>query len=306
MKLERIRFKLTAAVVAAFALTAAGASAQLSPNQTAGFAKNRNFTFTYTQNFDCLDQPQDDLNFNGILAESDPLEMQTPICRVGQAPSIDPTGAKINTTDKLYVLVPLFSVTPDTNASDALPCPSTEPSFAPNLINGVTMPVTEVCGPALGNFLISTFGSIPDAFRIQSALDKGITTQCPSPTDPEGSCTMHADATDLAAALSLPGNVMVPLLNHSHIINTSLNTKPIWWQVIVDEVHDPAVWPAADGSSGLTSLKALRQAQNTPTTVSGGSGNQAAADVPTNFFLFFGTHPTRPDSSSSMAGMPGM
>jgi hypothetical protein len=59
------------------------ASAQLKPNQTNGFGNNRLVTFTYTQNFDCVDQPLLDLDFNGIPAESDPNEMQTPICQVG-------------------------------------------------------------------------------------------------------------------------------------------------------------------------------------------------------------------------------
>ena len=34
--------------------------------------------FTYTQNFDCVDQPTLDLYFNKILAQSDPNEMQFP------------------------------------------------------------------------------------------------------------------------------------------------------------------------------------------------------------------------------------
>ena len=54
--------------------------AQLAPNQTNGFGNNRIVTFTYLQNFDCVDQPTQDLDFNKIKAQSDPNEMQTPIC----------------------------------------------------------------------------------------------------------------------------------------------------------------------------------------------------------------------------------
>ncbi len=198
----------------------------------------------------------------------------------------------------------MFSVTPDTNAEDAIPCPTTLPSFAPNLVSGVSTPVNEVCGTALGNFLLSQFGSIPDAFRIPSKIDSGITVQCPNATDPVdgGSCTMHASVLDVSAAFKLTGvNTMVPLANHSHIIDTSINSKKaIWWQVILDLVNDPAAWP------NLTSLKALRAAQNTPTTVSGGTGNQVGADVPTNFFLFFGSQKNKTVKGGAMAGMPGM
>jgi hypothetical protein len=278
-------------------------------------SQRKNYTFTYTEQYDCVEEPTDDLNFNTVMAESDPLELQTPICQLGVNPSVDPTGAKIKTTDKIYVLLPMFSVSPDTNAADAIACPTTLPSFAPNTVtmNGVptSVPVNELCGTALGDFLIGSaaFGnSIPDAFRIPSALDKGITVQCPTSTDPSGSCTMHASVLDISAALGLTGvNTMVPLANHSHIIDTSINSKKsIWWQVIVDEVNDPAVWPSADGSTGLTSLKALRTAQNTPTTVSGGTGNQVGADVTTNFFLFFGSQKNKTAKGGAMASMPGM
>jgi hypothetical protein len=293
--------RAAAAAICSAAFTASVASAQLAANQTAGFAKGKNYVFTYTEQYDCVDEPGDDLNFNGILAQSDPLELQTPICQAGTNPSIDPTGAKINTTDKLYVLVPLFSVTPDTNPNDAIPCPTTLPSFAPNVVDGVATPVNELCGPALGNFFIGSaaFGnSIPDAFRIPSALDSGITVQCPNPSDPSGSCTMHASVLDISALLGLTGvNTMVPLANHSHIIDTSIHHKrAIWWQVILDLVTDPTVWPAADGSSGLTSLKALRAAQ---------AKGQVVADVPTNFFLFFGSQKSK-SASDAMASMPGL
>jgi hypothetical protein len=56
----------------------------------------------------------------------------------------------------------------------------------------------------------------------------------------------------------------------------------VWWQVVVDLVTDKSVWPNVDGTQGLTSVDALRAAQ---------ARGQASADIPTNFFLFFDSHP---------------
>jgi len=81
-------------VLSLLMLAAVPASAQLKANQTNGFGNNRLVTFTYTQNFDCVDQPPMDLDFNGIPAESDPHEMQTPICQVVTEPTEDPTGGR--------------------------------------------------------------------------------------------------------------------------------------------------------------------------------------------------------------------
>src|SRR5579864_7555037 len=69
------------AIWACVGLSTTFAHAQLQNNQTNGFGNNRLVTFTYLQNFDCVDQPLLDLDFNGIPAESDPNEMQTPICQ---------------------------------------------------------------------------------------------------------------------------------------------------------------------------------------------------------------------------------
>ena len=54
-------------------------------NQTLGFGNGKSVLFTYTENFDCVDQPTEDLNFNSILAQSDPAEMYIPICQPGNA-----------------------------------------------------------------------------------------------------------------------------------------------------------------------------------------------------------------------------
>jgi hypothetical protein len=81
IRLKFPSFTLAACVCMLF--TALSASAQLADNQTNGFGNNRLVTFTYLQNFDCVDQPTLDLDFNGTLPQSDPNEMQTPICQLG-------------------------------------------------------------------------------------------------------------------------------------------------------------------------------------------------------------------------------
>jgi hypothetical protein len=67
-----------------------------------------------------------DLDFNGILAQSDPDEMQTPVCQPITEPTQDPAGGDIKHTAHLYVLLPMFSVDGDQNPNDAIPCPKTE------------------------------------------------------------------------------------------------------------------------------------------------------------------------------------
>lgn len=118
------RVALTLAACVCIALVAVSASAQLSNNQTNGFGNNRLVTFTYLQNFDCVDQPTMDLDFNGVLAQSDPNEMQTPICQPVTEPTQDPAGGDIKHTAHLYVFVPMFSVDNDQNPNDAMPCPN--------------------------------------------------------------------------------------------------------------------------------------------------------------------------------------
>src|ERR1700689_5018412 len=93
MKFSISRPVLLMAVVAAIAVAT---SAQSKPNQTLGYGENKLLTFTYSESFTCIDQPGSDLNFNGILAENDPAEMQTPICQVGTQPTINPNGMKGN------------------------------------------------------------------------------------------------------------------------------------------------------------------------------------------------------------------
>jgi hypothetical protein len=160
------RAALTLAACVCMALAAVSASAQLANNQTNGFGNNRLVTFTYLQSFDCVDQPTMDLDFNGVLAQSDPNEMQTPICQPVTEPTQDPSSTNIKHTAHLYVFVPMFSVDNDQNPNDAMPCP-----------NGGRP--TELCGPALGATLISLFGFVPEAWKTHPS----VATQCPDPAE---------------------------------------------------------------------------------------------------------------------------
>jgi hypothetical protein len=239
----------------------AGASAQIKVNQTAGFGKDQLLTFTYGQNFSCIHQPFDDLDNNGKVAAVDPAEFQRPRCVVGRESTIGPTGEPVKEVETLYVITPFF----ETDIR--------EPAFTPEL----------------GAALKSLFGFVPDSFKIHPGVD----VQCPEPglpltqqTGAPGTCTMHTSAIDLGPLLSQLGlvpngtAVVTPTINHSHIIDQQLHTDAIWWQVVSVLITDPNEWPTADGKRGITSLKKLRHAQALGT---------ASADVPTNFFLFFGS-----------------
>ena len=271
MKTLFILLRLTVAVCACITVATVTASAQLAPNQTNGFGNNRLVTFTYNQNFDCVDQPTMDLDFNKIPAQSDPNEMQTPICQAVTEPTADPTGGNIKHTAHLYVLIPMFSVDNDKNPGDAMPCPN---GGRPG----------ELCGPALGTALIKFFGFVPEAWKTK--VNPAITTQCPDPNNPvPGTCTMHSSSVDLSvtlAALGLTGPptalVFVPTPNHSHVVdNSRVNTGDIWWEVRPVLVMQQSDWPAADGSSGITSSRIMDDAE--------AAGR--AIEVGSNFFLFF-------------------
>jgi hypothetical protein len=259
MKVARFSY---IAAVAVFSMTlAATASAQLAVNQTEGFGKDQLLTFTYAQNFSCVHGPFDDLDNNGVVAAADPNEFQTPRCVVGLTPANTPAGVPLQNVEKLWVIAPFFE----------------------------TNPAEQAFTPELGTALKQLFGFVPDAFKTHP----GVAVQCPEPGPPvtthtgmPGTCTMHTSKIDLGPALAALGkvapgtSVIVPTLNHSHLIDHALHTGPIWWEIISVLVTDPAAWPSADGKTGITSLDKLRQAQ---------ANGQARPDNPTNFFLFFGS-----------------
>jgi hypothetical protein len=180
---------LSVATCALISFATGNASAQLAPNQTNGFGNGRLVTFTYLQNFDCVDEPTLDLDFNRIPAQSDPAEMQTPICQVVTETSADPTGGALKHTAHLYVLVPMFGT--DMNPADAMECPPPGPRPG------------ELCGTELGKVLITLFGHLPEAWMAKPT----VATQCPDPNNPvPGTCTMHASSVDLSVLLAgMPG-----------------------------------------------------------------------------------------------------
>ena len=269
--------KLIYGAIASLALmSGAGvADAQaLKANQTAGYADGKLLTFTYLQNFLCVEQPGNDLNFNGIPSGKDPDETQTPICQAGARPTINPPGVTgSNQTESLYVLVPMFSVDNDQNPNDAISCTGVVPGT--------------VCGPALGSALIQWFGALPEAFKAKPL----VYAQCPDPSSAPGTCTMHATQLDLAPVLAQLGkvanpptaNVFVPSPNHSHVIQYT-GSETVWWQVRPVLVLSKADWPSKDGSTGLTSFAKVAAAEK--------AGR--AIQAPSNFFLYF---------QSQMAGM---
>jgi hypothetical protein len=141
-----------------------------------------------------------------------------------------------------------------------------------------------LCGPDLGRTLISLFGALPEAFKAKPS----VAVQCPDPGARPGTCTMHASRVDLAPVLASLGlipnppaaNVFVPTPNHSHVLdNEDINLHAEWWQVLPVLVMKKKDWPAADASSGITSVAKLDEAE----------GNGRAIQAPSNFFLYFGS-----------------
>lgn len=241
------------------------ASASLGANQTLGYGDGKLLTFTYQQQYDCVIQPNDDRNYNGIKADKDATEMLTPECQVGAPSTIDPTGANVKNTDPLYVIVPFF----ETNKS--------EQAFT----------------PALEKALKKLLGFVPDAFKTHP----GEYVQCPAPADKPASCTMHPDQLDLGPALKSLGyiksneNVYLPLANHSHILNnaTSIQSRE-WWQVLVVLVKDKNIWPNEAGTTGITTVAKMNAAIK---------AKEAIGPVATNFFLYFSSQ----EMAKAMAGM---
>jgi hypothetical protein len=237
-------------------------------NQTDGYAQGKLSAFTYFMNFDCVETPFEDLDHNHKVMAVDPAEVNGPHCVAAHQPPLDPTGKPIQNTEKIFVLVPFFE-TDKAYDQDA---------------------------HGLGATLRSLFGITPDAFKepLPGHPERVAPVQCPEPGPPLsklhgefGTCTTHTNTVDLGPLLAslgkVPANTVVrlPTPNHSHIIRGA-NFERVWWQVVVDLVTDKNVWPDVQGTRGLTSVEALRAAQEQ---------GQVSADVPTNFFLFFDSQP---------------
>ena len=266
LRFTRRRLATAGAVVIAAAIAPlslvisaqAGSSEPTRPiavNQTDGFGQGRVGVFTYFQNYACVHEPFADLDGNGKPAAADPDEFDTPRCEVGSEPTIDPAGKRTKDTAPLYVLVPFFDADGDAQAADGLAAPLKE-----------------------------RFGFVPDAFD----PTPGVPVQCPEPGPPLsrlkgdfGTCTLHPKTVDLDPALKAlgvkPVGARLPTVNHSHVIE-NINYKAVWWQLRIVLVTDRRAWPDVNGTNGITSVEAMRQA-----IIKG----QANPDVPTNAFLFF-------------------
>jgi len=261
------------AMMTAVNVSFAGAPPPLGPHHTEGFGAGKLLNFSYHENYDCVELPSDDLDFDKQPAELDADELQIPICQAGTNPRRNPPGTfgfATITTDPLYVLVPMFSVDKDQNPGDAISCKDVTPGT--------------ICGRALGEALIKFFGALPEAFKTRPM----VYTQCPAPRDRQGTCTMHASRIDLAPVLAALGyidnppkaNVFVPSPNHSHVLDDAdINKGDEWWQVLPVLVMHKSDWPPEDGSSGITSVAKLDAAEQ--------AGR--AIEAPSNFFLFFGS-----------------
>lgn len=243
-------------------------AAGLAANQTFGFGADKLLAFRYHQQFDCVVDPHSDLNSIGKQADLAPGQFKSPECAIGFSSNIAPSGKTTAATDPLYILVPFF----ETNKKKGA--------------------FTKELGAALEKL----FGFVPDAFK----PDPGVAVQCPAPADKPGTCTMHPLQINLGPLVVSLGllpkgtNLYVPLVNHDHLLNNStINQKPEWWKLVIVLVTDPKAWPNAKGTTGITSLAKLRDAQ---------SKKQASADVASNFFLYFGSY-VHAKGTGQMGGM---
>jgi len=296
------RTKLIAALLGAVAVVGAGATVgiardtgnndvrPLKANQTEGFFDGQNQVFTYAQNFHCTIEAFDDLDGigrqgDGVPAAADPDEMIIPECTVGETaggaePTIDPTGIPVKDARRFFAIVPVFDADGDAipeftdpNPGIALQCPEPGP------------PSTEDKQP------LGSCTTHPSFVFIDPILAEGgkALTGVPIPGNlslPGFPGKLPVDEPFALPTVS-PG-ALIPLPGHSHIIETELDPQQTWWQVIVNIVEDPAVWPDLEGNCPagrdkcLTSVEALRAAQT-----GGGTGH----DIPTNIWLFFTNEP---------------
>src|SRR5438034_7092824 len=89
--------------------------------------------------------------------------------------------------------------------------------------------------------------------------------------------------------------IFVPTPNHSHVVdNSRVNTGAIWWEVRPVLIMDQTDWPAADGTTGITSGRAMDDAE--------AAGR--ATGVGSAFLLFFTSGSASSTSTAPPAGPP--
>jgi hypothetical protein len=295
------RSKLVAALLGAVVVVGAGATAGIAEptgnntmrplkiNQTEGYFEGQVQVFTYAQNFFCTIEAFDDLdgidrNGDGVPSSGDPDEMILPECVSGETeggslPMMDPTGKPLSESRLFFAIVPVFDADgdriPETFDPDPgvdLQCPEPGPPFTEEdqpVGSCTTHPSLITADPILAEGLSAVTGfEVPEVPTSLGGFPG------PSPVD-----------SPVLIPTAAPN--LLPLPGHSHIIETE-NDPTIWWQVIVNLVEDPSVWPTFDGDCPagrdrcLTSLEALRASQ-----ADGGTGR----DIPTNIWLFFANEP---------------
>lgn len=292
----------TLLVVGAAANVVGRPNVQIAANQTDAYGQGQVIVFTYGQSFDCVDQPADDLDHVNGPSQQDPREVNGPHCVAADNPAIDPKGDPTKNAAPLFVIVPFFETNANVPAANNADC---TPGFgdigALVILRFLTVSCNDMSGAlqavtkTLGLTRKDGSGIIPDAFKVPQPghADNVAPVQCPEPgppltafTGPFGTCTTHTNTVDLGRVV---GSILhldvarLPTPNHSHIIDGN-NYGLVWWQVIVELVVDPSVWPDVNGdcpahAGCLTSVDAMRAAQT--------SGKIFGGDVPTNFFLFF-------------------
>ena len=240
----------------------------IDPHVIEGFAKDKLLGLTYPIQYMCVHEYFDDLDHDGTVTPNDSEEHEKEICTIGRPSSVDPTGKPYERTRALNALVPLFDFENDGEAS----------SGGPNHDQG------------FADLLDSLFGFVPDAYD----PDLNIAIHCPHPGPPIslhtgtfGTCAMHPIVLDMSPLLSAEfpdqfdpdQNIFLPLVNHMHLIKNP-NNQQQWFKILVNLVVDPAAWPDQEGTTGITSLKKLRDAQD---------AGQVSGDIPTNMFFFFGS-----------------
>jgi hypothetical protein len=297
----------TLLVVGAGANTIGRPAVQIAANQTDAYGEGQVIVFTYGQSFDCVDQPADDLDHVNGPSQQDPREVNGPHCVAADNPAIDPKGDPTKNTAPLFVIVPFFETNRNVSAAKNADC---APGFGNGTLAGIASlvslgyltvdcntlgPALQTVTAALGLKRADGSGIVPDAFKVpQPGHPENVApVQCPEPgppltafTGPFGTCTTHTNTVDLGRVVGgILGlnTVRLPTPNHSHIIDAN-NYGLVWWQVIVELVVDPSVWPDVNGdcpahAGCLTSVDAMRNAQ--------AAGKIFGGDVPTNFFLFF-------------------
>ncbi len=226
-------------------------------NEIEGFAKDKLLALTYPINYMCVHDAFDDLDHDGVVAANDSEEHQEEYCAAGIESLLDPAGNPSSQTKILHALVPFFDADFDGEASP----------------------------PALQADLQALFGFVPDGFD----PTPGVPVHCPHPGPPTsqhtgtyGACAMHPMRLDLGPLLNQLGLVppdtlvLTPLVNHMHLLKNP-NEGAQWWKIIVNLVTDQSVWPDMDGTTGITSVSKLEDAQ---------ALGQSSGDISTNMYFY--------------------